>query len=109
LGAYLVEATDQDPELLVIQAADQRSGDLAGRIIPTQILDIGIVRALCDTRRTIDGGLGESMTGRGFFGQVLSSIRSGCRRRRIVRVCLSCRVAYRVQVLVDDTGAGGGF
>jgi len=109
LSTHLVEATDQDPELLVVHATDERSGNLLRRLIPAQVLDFGIVGELCDSLH-VDIGLGKGMTGCGFFGQILGGFRRGaCRRRCINRIWLGCWMADGVQVLVDDTSARSGF
>ena len=106
-STHLVEATDQDPELLVVHAADQGSGDLLGWLIPAQVLDFSIMGELSDTF-DVDVGLGEGMTGRKFFGQVVGGIR-GRRRLCTRRGWLRCGMIDGVQVLVDDTSARGGF
>lgn len=108
MSTHLVEATDQDPKLLVVHATNQRSGNVLGGLVPAQVLDFGIVGELCDSLH-VNVGLSEGMAGCGFLGQVLSGI-CDCRRRGcIVCVWLRCGMADRVQVLVDDTSARSRF
>lgn len=77
MRGYLVETTNQDPELLIVHATNERGRDFGGGLVPSKVLDLGTVGELCDTF-FIDISLGEGMAGRGLFGQVLGGIGDCC-------------------------------
>ena len=55
MQTHLVESSDQNPQLFVLQPADQWGGHLGWRLVPSQILDLCIVVQLGDALHIMVG------------------------------------------------------
>ena len=97
MAAHLVETSNQNPELFIVNATDKWLWDIICRFIPAQILDFGSMVQLSEAL-LFRLSLGKGMTGCGFFSE------TRCRLYFSRDSAISI-VGHRHQVLEDKASA----